>query len=154
MGNVCKICKTKFDEKDALIHFCPNCGYRPVSVKERNEYLAQINEKLPEEARIVLTDDHKNNARSVATAFWNIYDDPEKLTLDTISNMTCICFKEVDNKNEEIYHILADIYLLCSTYMPADRYYIFWLNKSAEHGNVPDKLTLKYLTEGMSDFAE
>ena len=38
--------------------------------------------------------------------------------------------------------------------MPADRYYIYWLNKSAECGNVGDKLTLKYLTESLVDVEE
>ncbi len=150
----CRFCDTKFNEKEGIIHFCPNCGYKTMTVKERNEYLKNINSKLDDSLKINITDDPKANADSIAKAFNNLYSDSFNLRLEDIYNLTGICFKEVDNKNEYIYHVLADIYLLCSTYMPADRYYIFWLNKSAEFGNAGDKLTLKYLTEGLADIEE
>jgi uncharacterized Zn finger protein (UPF0148 family) len=149
----CKICGTKFNEKEGIIHFCPNCGYKTITAKERNEYLKAFNAKL-DNNKITISSDLEANAKSIANAFNYLYSNSFNLSLEDIYNLTSICFKEVDNKNEYIYHVLADIYLLCSTYMPADRYYLYWLNKSAESGNTSDKLTLKYLTEGLSEIEE
>jgi len=150
----CKVCQTSVKEVEGVVHFCPNCGYKTISAKERNDYLKYINAKLDDSLKIKITDNGKDNASAIASAFNSLYSNSFNLCLEDIYNLTSICFKEVDNKNEYIYHVLADIYLLCSTYMPADRYYIFWLNKSAECGNAGDKLTLKYLTEGLEDIEE
>lgn len=149
----CKVCGTKFKAKEGIIHFCPNCGYKTITAKERNEYLKAVNSKL-DNNKITISSDLESNAKSISSAFNYLYSNSFNLCLEDIYNLTSICFKEVDNKNEYIYHVLADIYLLCSTYMPADRYYLYWLNKSAESGNASDKLTLKYLTEGLSHIEE
>ncbi|MBQ9900345.1 MAG: hypothetical protein IJM36_04395 [Acholeplasmatales bacterium] len=155
MEEICKVCKTNFKTKEGIIHFCPNCGYKTISAKERNDYLKDINKKLDKDLKIELSSENKEaNATSISKAFNYLYSDSLNLSLEDIYNLTSICFKEVDDKNEYIYHVLADIYLLCSTYMPADRYYLYWLNKSAEAGNSSDKLTLKYLTEGLSNIDE
>ena len=150
----CKICDAKINDKEGIIHFCPNCGYKSITAKERNDYLKYINEKLDTQFKITLGDNQEENALKISRAFNVLYSNSFNLCLEDIYNLTSICFKEVDNKNGYIYHVLADIYLLCSTYMPADRYYIYWLNKSAECGNNGDKLTLKYLTEGLADIDE
>lgn len=150
----CKVCKFKFNVKEGIIHFCPNCGYKTITATERNAYLKEINKLLDDDKKIKITDNLEANANAIAKAFNTLYSDTFNLRLEDIYNLTSICFKEVDNKNGYIYHVLADIYLLCSTYMPADRYYIYWLNKSAECGNNGDKLTLKYLTEGLADIDE
>ena len=150
----CKVCETVINEKDGIIHFCPNCGYKSITARERNEYLKYINSKVIDSLKIEITDDKEENATAISKAFYSLYSNECGLSLDDVYNLTSICFKEVDNKNENIYHVLADIYLLCSTYMPADRYYLYWLNKSAECGNAGDKLTLKYLTESLADFEE
>jgi uncharacterized Zn finger protein (UPF0148 family) len=150
----CKVCNTKFNEKEGILHFCPNCGYKSISVKERNDYVKYINSKLEKTHQIEITDNLEANAKSIAEAFNMLYANSLDLRLEDVFNLTSICFKEVDKNNEYIYHVLADIYLLCSTYMPADRYYIYWLNKSAECGNAGDKLTLRYLTEGLGDIEE
>ena len=150
----CRVCDSSIKEIEGVVHFCPNCGYKTITAKERNEYLKYINNKLDDSLKICITEDQQANAKSIANAFNSLYSNSFNLCLEDVYNLTSICFKEVDNKNEYIYHVLADIYLLCSTYMPADRYYIYWLNKSAECGNAGDKLTLKYLTESLADFEE
>lgn len=150
----CKVCKFKFNVKEGIIHFCPNCGYKTITATERNAYLKEINKLLDDDKKIKITDNLEANANAIAKAFNTLYSDTFNLRLEDIYNLTSICFKEVDNKNEYIYHVLADIYLLCSTYMPADRYYLYWLSKSAEIGNADDKLTLKYLTEGLNIIEE
>ena len=154
MDDICKVCKESIKTKEGLIHFCPNCGYKSITAKERNDYLKDFNEKISDDVKIKITDDKEANANSISKAFSYLYSNSFNFSLEDIYNLTSICFKEVDNKNEYIYHVLADIYLLCSTYMPADRYYLYWLNKSAEAGNASDKLTLKYLTEGLSNLEE
>ena len=33
----CKICDAKINDKEGIIHFCPNCGYKSITAKERND---------------------------------------------------------------------------------------------------------------------
>ena len=57
----CKICGTVTNEKEGIVHFCPNCGYKPISAKERNEYLKYINSKLNDSLKIKIGDDGIEN---------------------------------------------------------------------------------------------
>ena len=102
MEEICKVCKTNFKTKEGIIHFCPNCGYKTISAKERNDYIKEINKKLDKDLKIELSTENKEaNATSISKAFNYLYSDSLNLSLEDIYNLTSICFKEVDNKNKK-----------------------------------------------------
>ena len=146
MEVVCKICKNKYEKIIESNNICPNCGFVSISAKERNDYLKELNNNLDENDKIELIKDSNKDAMSINNAFKKMYSNNANMTLSDIYLFTSICYKEVENKNEYIYHVLADIYLLCSSYMPADKYYLYWLKKSADCGNKEDLVTYNYLT--------